>query len=74
MTDWISRRDHALLLPKPAPGQGIGPETPAPLGGPDGSVTMKFRAMRLFNLDKFNLRLLRETPGGTGELQKAPQE
>ncbi|MBX3749113.1 MAG: hypothetical protein KF897_03405 [Opitutaceae bacterium] len=45
MTDWISRRDHALLLPKPAPGQGIGPETPAPLGGPDGSVTITFRGI-----------------------------
>lgn len=45
MADWISKRDHALLLPKGTPDIGLGPETPGLAGGPDQAATITFRGI-----------------------------
>ena len=42
MADWISKRDHPLLLPKNSAGQGFGSETSGLSGSPDQPVTIVF--------------------------------
>ncbi len=42
MADWISQRDHALLLPKNSPDLGLGAETPTLPGGPNQPVMIDF--------------------------------
>ncbi len=45
MADWISKRDHALLLPKGTPESGFGSEAGGIVGGPDHPVTIDFRGI-----------------------------
>jgi len=45
MADWISKRDHALLLPKGTSEVGFVPETPGLVGGPDRAVAITFRGI-----------------------------
>ncbi len=42
MADWISQRDHALLLPKDSTTLGVGAETAGLKGGPDQPLTVTF--------------------------------
>lgn len=43
MADWISKRDHALLLPKSTPEPGFGTAAPSLVGGPGQAATVDFR-------------------------------
>jgi len=45
MADWISKRDHAVLLPAIPPSQGLGGTHTPPGGGPDQAVTIIFRGI-----------------------------
>lgn len=45
MADWISKRDHALLLPKGTPEPGFATEAPSLVGGPDQAAAITFRGV-----------------------------